>query len=48
MQQVIFIDVSDVKAKGIDILKTLIDSGKTIQFCVYIPDYKQLLIITSK
>lgn len=48
MQKIFLIDVSDIKTKGIEILKSILDNGMTIQHCVYIPDYKQLLIIAYK
>jgi len=48
MQKIFLIDVSDIKNKGIDILKSVTEQGMTIQHCVYIPDYKQLLIIAYK
>lgn len=48
MQKIFFVDVSDVKMKGVELMKTLIDNGFTIQHVVYIPDYKQLLIIAYK
>jgi hypothetical protein len=48
MQKAILLDLSEIKTKGIDILKTAIDTGWTIQICVFIPDYKQLLVIAYK